>query len=75
VQVSLNRDFVPVEACDMEHDGFTVDDVARVLRSNIRHVQKLMTMGLLRVDIGGPRALVSRQELDRFLRENPGWVR
>ncbi len=59
----------------MEHDAFTVDDVARVLRSNIRHVQKLVTIGLLRVDIGGPRGLVSRQELDRFLRENPGWVR
>jgi hypothetical protein len=59
----------------MEHDGFTVDDVARVLRSNIRHVQKLVTIGMLRVDIGGPRNLVSRQELDRFLRENPGFVR
>ena len=64
-----------VEACDMEHEAFTVDDVARLLRSNIRHVQKLVTIGLLRVDIGGPRHLVSRQEVDRFLEENPGWAR
>jgi hypothetical protein len=59
----------------VEHDAFAMDDVARLLRSNLRHVQKLVNMGLLRVDIGGPRHLVSRQELDRFLRENPGWVR
>jgi len=59
----------------MEHEAYTVDDVARILRSNIRHVQKLVAMGLLRIDVGGPRGLVSGDELERFLRENPGWVR
>jgi hypothetical protein len=59
----------------MDHETYSVDDVARLLHSNIRHVQKLVSNGLLRIDVGGPRALVSARELERFLRENPGWVR
>ncbi len=74
-ELSLNRDFPAVEACDMERDAYTVDDIARVLHSNLRHVHKLVKMGLLRVDIGGPRGLVSAHEVERFLRDNPGWVR
>lgn len=59
----------------MDPDVYTVDDVARLLHTNLRHVHKLVTMGLLQLDIGGPRGLVSAQELARFLRANPGWVR
>lgn len=62
------------EACDMDHEAYSIDDIARLLRSNLRQVQKLVNMGLIRVDIGGPRQLVSRPELERFLLENPGWV-
>lgn len=56
-------------------DSYTIDDIARRLRSNIKHVQKLVTIGLIRIDIGGPRQLVSASEFDRFLEENPGWLR
>ncbi len=74
-EVSLNPDFRAVESRDMDPEAYTVDDIARLLHTNLRHVQKLVTMGLLHLDIGGPRGLVSAAELHRFLRANPGWVR
>lgn len=74
-EVSLNPDFRVVESTGMDPEAYTVDDIARLLHTNLRHVQKLVAMGLLRLDIGGPRGLVSVAELHRFLRANPGWVR
>lgn len=59
----------------MDHEVFTADDVARLLHTNLRQVHKLVALGLLQFDIGGPHGLVSARELERFLRANPGWLR
>ena len=72
---SLIRRRTAVEASTMDPEVFTIDDVARLLHANLRQVQKLVSIGLLHLDIGGPRGLVSATELERFLRANPGWLR